>query len=338
MNEPVSICIPTYNGEAYLRQALQSAVDQTYTHVEILIADDGSTDSTLALANEFTAKHTHVRLVRNADKKGMIANWEACVAEARYDWIKFLFQDDVLMPACVEDMMCLCSETKTLIAFCRRDFIVEDNVPQKAFEFLRVVPRPENLFAEGRLPTQTLAKQVIKHGTRNIIGEPSCWLFHKKLLVQTGPFDARFKQSVDLEFALRAAFTAGLAFTPKPLVKFRMHGGSQTTSNTQATGDPAAFKRSIRSLWGDDLLLHNTYLTDERFKIVREQWPAKLLSSKIRYLYLRACREYGSLFINDALQDVIATVPLLKNLRYTYLRYKIERYRYKALSKKHSHR
>lgn len=321
-----------------MREALQSAVGQTYPHIEVLIVDDGSTDDTLAIAAEFTRAYPQVRLVHNHGQNSMVGNWEECVAEARHPWIKYLFQDDVLAPGCVEEMLRLCLHEETLMAFCRRNFIVEDNAPARTQEFLQVVPRPETLFAPGKLAPQAVAEQVVKYGTQNIMGEPPCWLFHKSLVTQLGTFDTRFRQSMDLEFVLRAALAKGIAFTPSPLVEFRLHGDSETTSNTHATDDPAVFRRSIRTLWGDDLLLLNTYLTDERFRPVREQWTTEELSSRIRFLYLRACREYGSRFINEALQDVIAAVPLLQNLRYSYLRYKIERFRYNTMLKKRKRR
>ncbi|MDQ6609076.1 MAG: glycosyltransferase, partial [Bacteroidota bacterium] len=294
---------------------------------------DSSMDGTLAIANEFVAAYPQVRLVHNTSKKGMVSNWERCVEEARYEWIKFLFQDDLLAPDCVEKMVNLCYETGSSIAFCRRDFLVESDAPQESSRWAELVNKPEKMFARGIVPKSAIAEQVVKFGTENIIGEPTCLLFHKSLLSQIGSFDRRFNQSVDLEFALRAALTCGIAFTPEPLVQFRVHGRSQTTANTSGKKEPALLKRSIRSLWGDDILLLKTYLSNDHFQVVRELWTKEQLTNKIRYLYLRACRNYGVKTIKDALNDVIPFVPEIQNLRYNYLLYKIEKYKYKAFLK-----
>ena len=52
----VSICIPTYNGSAYIAEAMQSAIVQSYPHLEIVVSDDASTDATLAIIDTFRAK------------------------------------------------------------------------------------------------------------------------------------------------------------------------------------------------------------------------------------------------------------------------------------------
>jgi len=335
MNEQaVSICIPAYNGEQYLQAALQSAVDQTYPAIEILVVDDGSTDNTLRLANEFAQMRTNVRVIKNSASGGMVANWTKCVEEAKHPWIKFLFQDDILEPDCVQKLMDLCGETGAGIAFCRRDFIVEDNAPAATLEYIKIANKAEKVFSKGLITPSTLAKQVAKYGTENIIGEPTCLLFHKNELQRAGGFDARFYQSVDFEFAVRAALLDGIAFTPETLAHFRIHGSSQTSTNTSAIQKDASLKRSLRSLWGDDILLFHTYLADKRFAAVREYLSKEELQNIIRYKYLRACREYSSQVVNEALKDVIPQVPEIKKLRYSYLRYKLEKWKYKAFQKR----
>ncbi|GAA4747145.1 glycosyltransferase family 2 protein [Flavisolibacter ginsenosidimutans] len=330
----VSICIPAYNGEKYLQEALQSAVKQTYPEIEVLVVDDGSTDNTLIIANSFATTHDNVRVLKNPASGGMVANWTKCVEEAKHSWIKFLFQDDILEPDCVQKLMDLCRETNAAIAFCRRDFIVEANAPAATLAYIKIANKAEKVFSKGLITPVILAQQVAMYGTENIIGEPTCLLFHKSVLQRAGGFDARFYQSVDFEFAVRAALLNGIAFTPETLAHFRIHGSSQTSTNTSATQKDASLKRSLRSLWGDDILLFHTYLSDKRFAAVREYLPEEELRNIIRYKYLRACREYSSKVVNEALKDVIPQVPEIKKLPYNYLRYKIEKWKYKAFQKR----
>jgi hypothetical protein len=83
------------------------------------------------------------------------------------------------------------------------------------------------------------------------------------------------------------------------------------------------------------LLLH-IYGADKHFDEVRRVWPKEELINLVRYKYLRACKEFGSRVVNEALQDVRPLIPEIKNLSYNYLIYKIEKWKYKAFRKKNS--
>lgn len=334
MNEYVSICIPCHNGEKYLREALESAIHQTYPHTEILLVDDGSTDDTLAIAKQYVDAYAQVRLVINADNKGMVGNWERCVNEAKYDWIKFLFQDDLLAPTCVAQMMVLCNESNVDVAFCARAFLFEADAPTLNVNHFKLSTKPESLFKRGFISPQQLAKEVVKHGTDNIIGEPVCQLFHRKLLTQIGGFDAGFLQLMDYEFALRAAFVKGIAFTPEVLVTFRVHGGSQTSNNTHAQDEDLLTRKTIRSIYGDQLLLLKTYLSNKHFGPVRESWMPKQLVHVMQFLFLKTCRRFGEKLTKESLRDVLPLLPEVNGLHYNYLRYKLAKFRNKAFQKK----
>ena len=331
----ISICIPTYNAGKHFEPCLQSALAQTYPHCEILISDDGSTDTTLEVVTNYQQKHANIRLVQNPIK-GMVANWENCILQANGNWIKYLFQDDVLEPDCVQKMLALCRSHNVDIGFCRRNFIVEDNAPPESIEYTQVANKAETIFSPGLITPSTLAAAVKKYGTENIIGEPTCLLFHKNILEKAGTFNRHFYQSVDLEFALRAAFIAGIAFTNEALAHFRIHGGSQTSNNTAAKPKPEQQVRRLRSMWGDDMLLLHLYGADKHFDEVRRVWPKEELVNLVRYKYLRACKEFGSRLVNEALQDIRPLIPEIKTLTYNYLVYKREKWKYKAYRKRSS--
>ena len=62
----VTICIPVYNGEKFIRDALDSALFQTYENFEILISDDSSTDATERICKEYSNKDTRIKIFRHA--------------------------------------------------------------------------------------------------------------------------------------------------------------------------------------------------------------------------------------------------------------------------------
>ncbi len=87
----VSVVIPVYNGERYLAEALESVLAQTYRHIEILVIDDGSTDRSAAIANQYDPA---VRYFFQTNG-GSSAARNAGVGLARGDYIAFLDSDDV---------------------------------------------------------------------------------------------------------------------------------------------------------------------------------------------------------------------------------------------------
>lgn len=323
----VSICVPAYNGSRFLREALDSAVVQTYPETEVVVVDDGSSDNTLAIAKQYAELHPQIKVFANPQPAGMVANWMRCIETARYPWIKFLFQDDVLRPDCVETMMRLCKQSP--VALCGRRFIIDENTSAARRTVFETLLKPEHLFAAGVISPTQLAQQLVKHGAQNILGEPVCLLFHRTVLDEVGGFDERFHQLMDYEFILRAGLRYGLAFTPEPLVAFRVHAEAQTSLNVSEKETKEAMQKNLRTVLGEELLLFDRFLYDERLRLIQETWSKERLKRLMRYLFLRACRTHGTSTTRRALKDVLPVLPELKDLRYNYLAYKLAKYKYK---------
>jgi glycosyltransferase involved in cell wall biosynthesis len=83
----LSICLPTYNGEAYLAEALGSILQQTYALFEVIVVDDGSTDKTLEIVQAFAAVDVRLRMYQNPQQRGIPGNWNECVRLARGQYV-----------------------------------------------------------------------------------------------------------------------------------------------------------------------------------------------------------------------------------------------------------
>ena len=104
MRALVSICIPTYNGAKFLKEALASITLQTYKHIEVIASDDASKDNTLEILEEFKQAVDFPVYIYHHSPCGIGANWNNCIKKANGKYIKFLFQDDVLLTTCIEEM------------------------------------------------------------------------------------------------------------------------------------------------------------------------------------------------------------------------------------------
>jgi glycosyltransferase involved in cell wall biosynthesis len=90
----VTVCLPTYNGAALVRRALDALLAQDYPNIELLIADDVSSDDTPRICAEYAARHPHLRFRRNARNLGSWGNFAHLLPEARGEYVLWASQDD----------------------------------------------------------------------------------------------------------------------------------------------------------------------------------------------------------------------------------------------------
>lgn len=105
-NHPlVSILIPTYNREAYIADCIDSALNQTYPNIEVVVVDNCSTDRTFQICLEFQLKDPRVKVFQNSENIGPVRNWQKCAEKAEGSYVKVLFSDDELLPDCVQALV-----------------------------------------------------------------------------------------------------------------------------------------------------------------------------------------------------------------------------------------
>lgn len=102
MNPRVTIGLPVYNGEAYLAEAIQSVLDQTYQDFELIISDNGSADQTENICREFAAGDSRIRYARSSENRGASWNYNRTVELARGEYFRWLAHDDVFAPQLLE--------------------------------------------------------------------------------------------------------------------------------------------------------------------------------------------------------------------------------------------
>ncbi len=94
----VSIGLPVFNGEAYVRQAIESVLQQTYPCLELIIHDNASADGTEEICRSFAAQDARVRYFRNPRNLGAAANYNLCFDQARGTYFKWTAHDDRMAP------------------------------------------------------------------------------------------------------------------------------------------------------------------------------------------------------------------------------------------------
>ena len=95
-NSLVSILIPVFNRENLVGKTIESAINQSYANIEIIIVDNCSTDSTWELLQSYAVKDNRIRIFKNTKNIGPVLNWKRCIDEAKGEYSKILFSDDLI--------------------------------------------------------------------------------------------------------------------------------------------------------------------------------------------------------------------------------------------------
>ena len=103
-NPLVSIIVTSYNYENYIKETLNSLIGQTYSNIEIIVVDDGSTDNSLHIIKSFVQKDSRIKLFThpNNQNMGLDKSVKLGVSKARGEWISFCESDDSLQKNYVE--------------------------------------------------------------------------------------------------------------------------------------------------------------------------------------------------------------------------------------------
>jgi len=232
----VSVCLPTFNGEKYLQEALDSLSSQTYPNLELIVSDDASQDKSLELIKNFQQSWKFPVSIHHHTPSTIGANWNNCLRHASGKYIKFLFQDDVLYPECIEKLVNAAEQDEQIgIVFCQRDFILEENSPetQEWVSRFKDLQETDDFFKNSNRikGSVILCSESLLETPMNKIGEPTTVLFPKKMLNETGYFNEDLVQILDYEFYYRILKKYDVVMVDEALAGFRVHPGQATMVN-----------------------------------------------------------------------------------------------------------
>jgi glycosyltransferase involved in cell wall biosynthesis len=201
----ISVVIPCYNQAHFLAEAIESALGQSYRPLEVIVVDDGATDSTFEVAS----RYAEVRCVRHANR-GLPAARNTGLRAARGDYVVFLDADDRLMPAALE------AGAASL----------EAN-PGAAF----TVGRHRRIAADGTpLTVRRRARVTHDHYASLVrrcwIAMPATVMYRRSVLQAVGGFDPTCRCAEDYELYLRLARYYEIVDHYVEVAEYRHHGAT----------------------------------------------------------------------------------------------------------------
>ena len=184
----VSIIIPTYNARDYVREAVRSALAQTYQNVEIIVVDDGSTDDTKKILEPY-ARDGKINYIYQANQ-GLAGARNTGVKAARGEYIAFLDSDDLFLPKKVERQVAAL-ESHPDFGVCYSDVNHFTEMPNgRRFYHHRYT------YPSGNIFEPLLHRQFIN---------PLCVMVRREVIKKYGMFDENLRRSEDWELWLRWA-------------------------------------------------------------------------------------------------------------------------------------
>lgn len=161
----VSIIVPVYNVEKYIVETMDCVRNQTYSRWELLLVEDGSTDNTVAVIEEYlgSAQDSRIRLIRQPSNMGAARARNRGLAEAKGRFVAYLDGDDLWVPEKLERELAFMEEKQAAFAFTGYEFADE-----KGKGLGRVVRVPETLTYREALKNTTIFTTTVMFDTTKI--------------------------------------------------------------------------------------------------------------------------------------------------------------------------
>ncbi len=225
-NIKVSVIIPVYNSEKYLKQCLDSVVCQTLKDIEIIVINDGSTDTSLQIIQEYANKHKNIKTV-NKQNEGCYKARNVGLELAVGEYVAFLDSDDYVENSIYEILYLKAKETDADIVSC--GYRISYNNKSK----------PVSLSYSIKHLEKTNNKLI---GAENILLDAVLWsrIFKRQLLVEKEiKFHPDIYMADDAFFHLITMLNAEkTVYIPDTLYTYRIsRGGSVTTSYNERNFD-----------------------------------------------------------------------------------------------------
>lgn len=220
MQPLASIVVPVFNGMSFLQETVQSVLDQTYSPIELVLVDGGSSDGSREWLQTLTDHR--IRVVVMPEGTTAAQNWTAASEQATGQFVKLLCQDDVLHPDAialqVDDLV---SNPSAVMAVARRDIIDASGRPIVRSRGTQGLP-------PGLVPGSLALLASYRLGT-NGLGEPLAVLFPAHVLRSALPWDDTDPFLLDLELYSRVLATGPVFVRKSTVGAFRVSSQSWST-------------------------------------------------------------------------------------------------------------
>ena len=219
MSELVSIIIPVYNAAPFLKDSLESVINQTYSNIEIICIDDGSEDNSLEILKFFSDKITII----SQENQGLASALNVGIKKMKGKWFKWFSPDDVMFHNTIEILVNEAEKFSNTIIYSDWDIIDEKSNLLRSFQESNY-----NELSNFEYNVRLLDRQLINVNTT---------LIPSSLFEQCSIRDLDDPVAIDYDLFLNAALLFDIKFRliQKSLIKYRIHTKQLSHNNISKT-------------------------------------------------------------------------------------------------------
>ena len=206
----VSVIMPVFNREHYVGDALDSILAQTYTNIEIIVVNDGSTDGSLDVLEDYRNRFSDKLLLINQKNQGQVVARNNGIAACSGEFIAFLDSDDLWLPEKLEKQIPLFDDNIGLVY--SAVYNVSDNG-----EIIDITYCNERV--RGNAYDQMLTGNKMTGGTV---------VLSRVAVIEVGLFDQSLSAAENWDLWIRVSKSFFLNYIDEPLVKYRKHDGNMS--------------------------------------------------------------------------------------------------------------
>ena len=216
----VSVIVPIYNVEDYLRPCIESIQNQTYSDLEIILVDDGSPDNCGKICDEYAAKDARIRVLHNQNGGAARAR-NAGIEAATGEYISFVDGDDTIMDTMIEELLTNLHATGSDASVC--------DCNRNSIHGAHTCSSKDLPAADLIILTQPTISQYVMQTKLHSAG-PVCRLFRRSFLGDIR-FDTTHQCFEDYSYSVKLSLKAQkVCYTPRPLYNYVQRPGSQMRS------------------------------------------------------------------------------------------------------------
>ena len=208
MGALISIVLPIYNGEKYMRQSIDSVIAQTYQNWELLIVDDGSTDNTAVIAREYEAQDSRIHYHKNPQNMRLPRTLNRGFSLAKGNYLTWTSDDNYYYPTALETMICALEQKKREFCFASCDII---NGSGEIVECIMVGEYSRKMMAGS-----------------NPVG--ACFLYSRRAYEEVGEYDPDLTLVEDFDYWQRISMKFPPVCIAEKLYAYRWHDGALTST------------------------------------------------------------------------------------------------------------
>ena len=205
----VSIVIPVFNSERFIVECLNSVLNQSYKNIEIIIVDDGSTDKSVELINDY---HSDLIKIYSQVNSGQGKARNLGVEKAKGEWIAFLDSDDIWFVGKLEMQLEHC---KNYVWSHTDYFFIGDIIAPKTRSRDFVSNNPGYIF-DSLIVENTIATSTV--------------MIRKSIFLEFGGFNTSYRALQDWDLWLRISKKYDIGYYEKPIAEYRVHSTSVSRS------------------------------------------------------------------------------------------------------------